>query len=124
VPELPPLGDLEHEVVHIIWTRGAMTAAAVRKQIRRPLKDATIRTVLRRLEEKGYVEHTVDAGTFMYHAKETREQITAKAVKGIVDRLCDGSVEAVLMSMMKAALIDPRQLSAVAEKMKKRLKPR
>ncbi len=43
-----------------------MTAVEVRKKVARKLKDATIRTVLRRLEEKGYVTHTVDAGTFVY----------------------------------------------------------
>jgi BlaI family penicillinase repressor len=121
---LPPLGDLEHEIAQLIWTHGAMTAAAVRKLVPRPLKDPTIRTVLRRLEEKGYLTHTVDAGAFMYHAKETREQIAAKAVKRIIDKFCGGSVEDVLVGMVKAALVNPRQLQMVADKMKKRLKPR
>ena len=119
---LPPLGDLEHEVAQMIWTHGSMTAAAVRKMLPRPLKDPTIRTVLRRLEEKGYLGHTVEHGTFMYHAKETREQIAAKAVKRVIDRFCDGSVEKALVGMVKAALIDPQQLQMVVDKMKKRLK--
>ena len=62
--KLPPLGDLEHELLTILWAGEEMTAAAVRNKVRRKLQDATIRTVLRRLEEKGYVTHTVDAGTF------------------------------------------------------------
>lgn len=119
---LPPLGDLEHEVVRIIWTGGAMTAAAVRKRLPRPLKDATVRTVLRRLEEKGYLTHTVEAGTFMYHAKETREQIAVKAVKRIIDSFCDGSAEQMLVGMVKDALVKPSQLRAIAAKMKGRVK--
>lgn len=100
---LPPLGDLEHEVVQLIWNHGAMTAAAVRKALPRPLKDPTIRTVLRRLEEKGYLTHKVEQGTFIYHAVETREEIAVKAVKSIADQFCDGSMEAVL-SLVKAAM--------------------
>ena len=30
---LPPLGDLEHELLTILWTHGEMTAVAVRKQV-------------------------------------------------------------------------------------------
>jgi BlaI family penicillinase repressor len=119
---LPPLGDLEHEIAQLIWTGGAMTAAAVRKRLPRPLKDPTIRTVLRRLEEKGYLTHTVEAGTFMYRAKETREQIAVKAVKRIIDSFCDGSVEQMLMGMVKGAMLNPRQLKAIAAKMKSRAK--
>ncbi len=68
---LPPLGDLEHELLTILWDGGEMTAADVRKKVTRKLKDPTIRTVLRRLEEKGYVTHTVTAGTFLYRPKES-----------------------------------------------------
>ena len=73
--ELPPLGDLEHEVMQLIWARGPATADRVRKLMPRRLKDATIRTVLRRLEEKGYVTHTVDGRTFIYAAVEARKEV-------------------------------------------------
>lgn len=121
---LPPLGDLEHEIAQLIWTHGSMTAAAIRKLIPRPLKDPTIRTVLRRLEDKGYLFHTVESGAFMYHAKEKRDEIAARAVRRIVDSFCNGSVEHVLTSMVKAALLDPHELQLIANKMKKRLKSR
>ena len=119
---LPPLGDLEHEIAQLIWTHGAMTASAVRKRLPRPLKDPTIRTVLRRLEEKGYLTHTNEAGTFMYRAKETREQIAIKAVKRIIDSFCDGSAEQLLVGMVKSAMLKPSQLRAIASKTKSRAK--
>ena len=34
----------------------------------RPMKDSTIRTVLRRLEEKGYLTHQIEGRTFVYRA--------------------------------------------------------
>ena len=74
---LPPLGDLEHELLTILWAQGEMTALAIRKQVARKLKDPTIRTVLRRLEEKGYVSHSVVSGTFIYRAKESAEATAA-----------------------------------------------
>jgi BlaI family penicillinase repressor len=119
---LPPLGDLEHELLTILWAHGEMTATAVRKQLPRKLKDPTIRTVLRRLEEKGYVTHTVQAGTFIYCARASAETAAASAVQGIIDRFCGGSIERVLTGLVDAALIDANQLAAIAGKLKR--KPR
>jgi BlaI family penicillinase repressor len=119
---LPALGDLEHELLTILWKHGEMTALAVGKHVSRKLKDATIRTVLRRLEEKGYVIHSVVSGTFIYRAAESAESAAASAVKGIVDRFCGGSIERVLAGLVDAALLDPNQLAALAGKLKR--KPR
>jgi predicted transcriptional regulator len=121
---LPPLGDLEHEVLNILWADGEMTAAAVRKKIARKLKDATIRTVLRRLEEKGYVTHTVEAGTFLYRPKESAESAAASAVQTIIERFCGGSLERALLALADAALVEPKQLAAIAGKLKRKVKPK
>jgi BlaI family penicillinase repressor len=121
---LPPLGDLEHELITLLWSHGSMTASAVRKALKRDLKDATIRTVLRRLEEKGYVSHIVESGTFIYTAKETRERAAAKAVKRIVDKFCDGSLERMLLGLVETAVIQPKQLDALVGRIKRNLKSR
>jgi predicted transcriptional regulator len=117
---LPPLGDLEHELLTILWTHGEMTATQVRKHVVRKLKDATIRTVLRRLEEKGYVVHSVEGGTFVYRTKESAESAAASAVKGIVERFCGGSIERALLALADAALVDPKQLAVIAGKLKRK----
>jgi len=121
---LPALGDLEHELLTLLWKHGAMTAVAVRKALRRDLKDPTIRTVLRRLEDKGYVSHKVERGTFIYTAKETQEGAAAKAVKGIVDKFCGGSVERMLLGLVEASLIEPKELNALVGKVTRILKAR
>jgi BlaI family penicillinase repressor len=117
---LPPLGDLEHELLTILWNRGELTAAEVRQQLARNLKDATIRTVLRRLEAKGYITHTVEAGTFIYRPTESPDSAAANAVKGIVDRFCGGSLERALQALADAARVEPKQLAAIAGKLKRK----
>ena len=117
---LPPLGDLEHELLTILWANGEMTALEIGGKVARKLKDATIRTVLRRLEEKGYVTHSVESGTFIYRASESPESAAANAVKEIVDRFCGGSIERVLAGLVDAALVDPSQLATIAGKLKRK----
>ena len=113
------LGDLEREVLNLVWKHGPTTADAVQKLLDRALKESTVRTVLRRLEEKGYLSHTVDNRTFIYSATEERSKAAGRAVKRIVDRFCNGSVEEVLVGMVDAQVLDRRELQRLAEKIAK-----
>jgi predicted transcriptional regulator len=80
------------------------------------LKDSTVRTVLRRLEDKGYLTHTVEGRTYLYRAVEGRANVAADAVRGIVDRLCGGSVEQLLVGMVDSEVIDSDELEQLARK--------
>jgi BlaI family transcriptional regulator, penicillinase repressor len=122
--DLPDLGELERGVMQLIWTRGPMTADEVRKGLKRRLKDSTIRTVLRRLEEKGYVSHTVDARTFVYAATEPRGKAAARAVQRIINWFCDGSVDEVLVGMVENAMLDRQQVKMLADRIEKAKKGR
>jgi BlaI family penicillinase repressor len=117
--EARDLGDLERAVMQLIWTHGEMTAEAVRENLGRPLKESTIRTVLRRLEEKGFLTHEVESRTFIYRAAEERGAVAAKAVKRIVDWFCNGSVEEVLVGMVDSKMLDQKQLQALTKKIEK-----
>jgi BlaI family transcriptional regulator, penicillinase repressor len=110
------LGELQREVVRIVWAHAPVTAETVRERLSKPLKESTVRTVLRRLEEKGYVSHTVDGRTYVFSATEPRPQVAARAVKRIVDWLCNGSVDEVLVGMVDARMLDRRTLQRLAKR--------
>jgi BlaI family transcriptional regulator, penicillinase repressor len=116
---LPDLGNLEREVMQLIWINGSLTAEVVRERLARRLKESTVRTVLRRLEEKGYVNHAVEGRTYIYQATHPRGKVAAKAVQRIVDLFCNGSVEEVLVGMVDNAMLDQRQLRTLADKVAK-----
>src|SRR6516162_2437406 len=107
---LADLGDLQREIVQVVWANAPVTAETVRGKLSRPLKESTVRTVLRRLEEKGYITHTVNGRTYVYDAAEPRGRVAAKAVQRIVDWICNGSIEEVLVGMVDSKMIDRRQL--------------
>ena len=116
---LPDLGDLEREVMQLVWANGPVTAEAVREKLERRLKESTVRTVLRRLEEKGYTRHTVEGRTYVYHAAEPRSRVAAKAVQRVVDGFCNGSIEEVLVGMVDNAMLDQKQVRMIADKIAK-----
>jgi len=117
--DMPDLSNLEREVMQLIWAGGPLTAEFVRERLGRRLKESTVRTVLRRLEEKGYVSHTVNGRTYVYQATHPRGKVAAKAVQRIIDLLCNGSVEEVLVGMVDSAMVDQRQLRSLADKVAK-----
>lgn len=119
-----PLSPLENKAMNVIWERGTATAEDVRLELekrdrKQPIKDSTVRTVLRRLEEKGYLKHTVDGRTYVYSPKVASRSVAADAVRGIVDRFCDGSVENLLVGMVDDELLSADKLKELAAKIAK-----
>jgi BlaI family transcriptional regulator, penicillinase repressor len=110
------LGDLEREVLSIVWRMGTVTAEQAREELARPLKDSTVRTVLRRLEEKGYLKHSVENRTFVYRPAESRQHVAARAAKRIVDWFCEGSVEALLVGMVDQKVLGRGELERLARR--------
>ena len=110
------LGELERSILLIVWRSAQITAEQVREELARPLKDSSIRTVLRRLEEKGYLAHSVENRTFVYRPAESRQRVAGRAVKRIVDWFCEGSVEALLVGMVDSKVLDRAELQRLAER--------
>ncbi len=110
------LGDLERGILSIVWRRGEATADQVREELERPLKDSTIRTVLRRLEEKGYLAHAVDSRTFVYRPAESPQKVAGRAVQRIVDWFCAGSVEDLLVGMVDSKVVSRAELERLARR--------
>jgi BlaI family transcriptional regulator, penicillinase repressor len=114
----PRLSSLENAVMQVVWLRGRITADEVRIALaqRRNLKDSTVRTLLRRLEEKDYVEHDIEGRTYVYRPRVEPHNVAAEQVRGIIDRFCRGSVENLLVGMVDDNLITPDKLRELAER--------
>lgn len=112
------LGEVEQSVMDYVWTNGPCTAEACRAALAsdRPMKESTVRTILRRLEAKGYVSHTLEGRTFIYRAAEARENVAVRAVKHIIDRFCDGSAEQLLLGMVDQDVLGRKDLERLARK--------
>jgi BlaI family transcriptional regulator, penicillinase repressor len=111
------LGELERAILELVWEHGVRSADQVREHLAqegRPLKESTIRTVLRRLEEKGYLAHSTEGRTFLYRPAASRQAVAGRAVQRIVDWFCEGSVETLLAGMVDSAVLDREELQRLA----------
>ena len=116
------LTPLEQLIMDYVWAHPNCTAEVCREGIakQRVLKDSTIRTILRNLEEKGYVEHTVDGRTFVYRAVDTPRNVAVEAARQLIDRFCGGSVEELLVGLVDNRVLKPAELKRLADKVASR----
>jgi BlaI family transcriptional regulator, penicillinase repressor len=121
-----PLSDLEHLIMDVIWRKSSCTAEDVRAALseRHPMKESTARTMLKRLEEKGYLRHRVDGRTNVYSGIDAPQSVAAKAVRQIIERFCGGSVEQLLVGMVADEIVDRCELERLAQRIAKRKSPR
>jgi len=107
---------LEQAVMESVWKRGTATAEQVRTDLapKRLLKESTVRTLLRRLEVKGHLTHTVDGRTFIYSSVENPRNFAVRAVKQIIERFCGGSAEQLVAGMIEHEVLDAKQLRRLA----------
>src|SRR5436190_5599328 len=117
-PARKTLSPLEHQLMEILWKRGPGTAEQIREALtpRHRLKDSTIRTVLRRLQEKGYVNRKIEGNAFVYRGLEKPRNVAVRAVRQILDRFCDGSLEQLLVGLVENEVVDRAELQQLARK--------
>ena len=116
-PLRAPLTELESAVMRVVWESGPCSVEKVHQVVsrKRKLKEASVRTLLRRLEQKGYLRHQASGRAFLYQAVEPARNLAARAVRQIVDRLCNGSVEELVTGMVSAKVVSKVELDRLAE---------
>jgi BlaI family penicillinase repressor len=109
LPDMPELTPAQHEIMEIFWERGELSASAVRRELSRTRSVArnTVRTLIERMEEKGWITHRADGRTFLYSAAQPRHTTIGQKVREVVETVCGGSPE-----VLVTALLDYRGLSA------------
>src|ERR1043166_6092078 len=86
----PAFTDRELDVMAVLWSRGPSTVAEVRERLSDELAHNTVQTILRILEDKGYVGHTEEGRAHRFHARVKREIAGQAATSRVVEKLFGG----------------------------------
>ncbi len=96
----------EREIMDILYRQGKATAHEVLAGLAEPPSYSAVRALLRILEERGHVKHTVDGQQYVYAPAVARTDARKSALSHLVKTFFAGSVENAV-----AALVDKSKLS-------------
>ena len=114
--------DRELDVMSVLWDLGDATVAEVREQLSDKLAYTTVLTVLRTLEQKGYVEHSGEGRAHRYHPLVKREAAGRNALRRLLDKVFQGSPELLMTHLVSDRNLSDEELRRLRKLLGARLK--
>ena len=114
---LPSLSASETEILRLVWTLGEGTVQQVCERLprRRKIAYATVQTLLRRLERKGYVRHRSEGKAHVFFPAVQQEHVIKRSVNDFLERLFGGDPIPLVQHLAEHGRIDVEDI----EKLKK-----
>lgn len=114
----PNLTDAELRLMEVLWEKGTATVGEVVEGLPKNvlLAYSTVLTTLRILESKGYIRHIKNGRAFVYRPLVGRDQAREKAVTHLLRRFFENSPEQLMLNLIEANRIDPRELARLRKR--------
>lgn len=103
------LGRRERQIMDVLFRRGRAAAADVQKELPEPPSYSSVRSMLRLLEDKGYVRHEWDGPRYVYLPTANRKQLQRSAARHILHTFFDNSMESAVAAMLGAGENPPTE---------------
>lgn len=113
--------DRELDVMAVLWRNGSGTVAEVRDALPDDLAYNTVLTVLRTLQEKGYVRPTAEGRAHRYVPTVTQEQAGKSVLARVLDKVFAGSAESLLTQLVSDRTVSPDELRRLRKLLDDRL---
>ena len=110
------LTPLELRIMQVLWAGGPLPVQAVQERLGDELAYTTVQTMLNVLQRKGHVAQTLVGRAYEYRPLQNRDAAQGGAVRDLLNRMFDGSVEGLVMNMIRTRQIDSTKLAELAEK--------
>lgn len=101
----------------IVWARGTATVRDVYEAMRekRPVAYTTVMTMMRILQEKGYLKKTLVDRAHVYKPAQRRQQVIAAMVRDFLDRVFDGAPDSLLVHLARDNKLTEKQRRIVEQ---------
>lgn len=112
----------ELDVMTVLWDLESGTVAEVRAKLKAKLAYTTVLTVLRTLEQKGYVRHEEDGRAHRYLPAVKRESAGTSALKRLLDTVFKGSPELLMTQLVSEHDLSEAELRRLRKLLEERLR--
>ena len=113
---LSPTAELR--LMDVVWEKGKATVSEVVESLPKdvPLAYSTVLTTLRILENKGYLRHTKESRSFVYHPVVRKEEARESALTHLLRRFFEDSPELLVLNLVERRKIGARELARLRKK--------
>lgn len=120
-PKINELTKRERQIMEIIYRQGSATAVDVMGHLPGKPVNATVRTMLAVLEEKGYLKHERDKGRFIYSPVIPLKSARNSALDQVLDTFFKGAEASAVVSILKKseAKLTEEEIEAILELIEK-----
>ncbi|WP_263385822.1 BlaI/MecI/CopY family transcriptional regulator [Granulicella arctica] len=101
--QIPPM---ELSIMNVLWDNGPCSVQEVQTKLSGESAYTTVQTTLNTMEKKGRTKRDLQGRAYVYEAALSREAAMKTAVRDLVDRMFSGSVESLMMNLVKAEEVD------------------
>jgi len=115
------LTSREMDVMDVLWSRGSGTVSEVQDSLEDKLAYTTVLTVLRTLEQKGYVSHQAEGRAHRYHPLVDREDAQDSAIRRMTRKLFSGSPELLMTQLLSQRGLSDAELRRLRKLVDERL---
>lgn len=122
--KLPILTPAESEIMQILWTQEAASVHDVVGALARPVAYNTALTLLRVLEQKGYVTHEPNpenARSYLYRATIPPGPVRVNHARDLVERLFGGKAEELVSGLIESERLSRGELEALRAQIDRKL---
>jgi len=98
-----------------VWTLESATVREIYERLRqrREIAYTTVLTMMKILEQKGYVKKTRADRAFVYRAARPRQQVLGGMVRELIDRVFDGASRPMLLHLVKDTKLSDKERKAL-----------
>ncbi|MDE7414131.1 MAG: BlaI/MecI/CopY family transcriptional regulator [Muribaculaceae bacterium] len=115
------LTEKEEELMRKLWTKSEMTARELLEMYPEPRPHFnTVSTVLRVLQQKGWVSYRPIGNTHLYRATVSEEEMGKKSLKSIVSKFFNGSLKGMVSSLLKDEPLSKEEIKELMEIIEKK----
>lgn len=115
--DMKTLTAKEEEVMELFWEKGPLFVKQLLEFYEEPRPHFnTLSTVVRGLEEKGFLGHTAYGNSYQYYPVVTKEDFKRKTLKGVISKYFNNSYMGVVSSLVKEEEISIEELKEVIRK--------
>lgn len=120
-PDPLDVGRRERQIIETVYALGRATVADVLARLPDPPSYSTVRAMLGRLEEKGYLSHEQDGPRYVYLPAVPAERASNTALRQVVNVFFGGSVEQAVMALVNSpdGKLPEERLEALAARIRK-----